>query len=642
MIYGHYNPALVALSILIAICASYTALNLATQTTAAAGRVRAAWLTGGAFSLGLGIWAMHYIGMLAFRLPVPVVYDLPIVLWSLFAACLASGVALYIVSRPRLNINNVIFGSLLMAVGICAMHYLGMAAMRLPASLHYNVWIVALSVLIAITVSSVALWIVFHLRRAEHGSGWLRIASAVIMGFAIASMHYTGMAAVCFQHAPMLSYDNNAVSVSSVGTAGIAGTTLLVLVMALTTGFVNRRFLLQERNLQLREQEIRLFFENNVAAVCRVSLDSRVLAANFHFISQLGYESESEVLGMDFRDHYCDPVYWPEVLPQIQQQKRICGHQVEYKDKHGQSRWKLVNYSLLENPGAPAEVLAISMDISDLKQAQEDYRRAKEKAEAASEAKSQFLAVMSHELRTPLNAILGLTGLVLDGDLSEEHRECLTMVRDSGETLLSIINDVLDFSKIEANCLELHPQTFSLRQLVLQSAKSLSVMAKDKPLTVSAEVHDMVGDHFVGDVQRLRQILVNLVGNAIKFTDKGQVVLRVEEETPCSQGVLVGFSVSDTGIGIPADKLQSVFESFAQVDSSTTRRFGGTGLGLTITRSLVTAMGGTIRADSREGQGSTFYFNVVLEPVKGSPSVDAIHNEIENEGLYECSGIQST
>lgn len=622
IISGHYNFWLVALSVFVAICASYTALNLAVQTTAARGRARLLWLSGGACSMGMGIWAMHYVAMLAFYLPVSVAYHLPTVLASLLAAFVASGVALYVVSRPHLRVGSLVLGSLLMASGICAMHYTGMAAMRLPATINYNVWIVAASVVIAVGVSSVALWIAFSLRIEEKGPWWIRVASAVVMGFAICSMHYTGMAAACFRETGIPCSDKDAVSISMLGASGIALLALFVLAVALVTGAVNRRFALQERALALREQESRLFFEDNISAVCRTTIGGRILAANALFVTQLGFSSEEEVLGMNFWDLYTAPAERDDVYKEVLRSKKVRGCQIQFKDRHGNSRWKLVNYALLDS-AAPPEIIATSMDITDLKRVQEELLQAKEKAEAAAVSKSKFLANMSHELRTPLNAILGLTDLVLEGPLTAEHRESLEIVKSSGENLLKLINDVLDFSKLEAKRLELHLEDFSLRRLVQQTVEFLSVTLRGKDVRMHATFAESIPETLVGDAFRLRQVLMNLLGNAIKFTQRGEIVARVESLTPIPEGYTVTISVRDTGIGIPAKKINSIFDSFTQAETSTSKRFGGTGLGLCIVRELVIAMGGDIRVESVEGQGSTFYFTAVL----GLPKIQSVTAE---------------
>ena len=219
---GRYDYPLVALSVLIAMGASYVALDLAGRVVAARGRARWTWWAGGAVSMGLGIWSMHYIGMLAFTLPVPVLYDLPGVLLSLLAAVVASGVALFVVSRKTLDWIGVVAGSIVMGAGIAAMHYVGMEAMRLPAMCHYDRGLVALSVVIAVVVSLVALWLAFRFRTETRELAPLKIASAVVMGIAVAGMHYTGMAAVSFVPAALTGDVSNAVSISSLGIASIA------------------------------------------------------------------------------------------------------------------------------------------------------------------------------------------------------------------------------------------------------------------------------------------------------------------------------------------------------------------------------------------------------------------------------------
>src|SRR5258705_8180224 len=255
---GSYNYGLVTLSVLIATLASYAALDLASRVTTAGGRTRAVWLLGGAGAMGTGIWSMHYIGMLAFVLPVPVAYHWPTGLLSLVAATLASATALYVVSRQKMDAFRAFTGSVLMGAGIASMHYIGMAAMRLSAMHHFSTLLVVLSVVLAVLISLAALWITFHLRDEQAGIGWRKTAGAVVMGAAIPVMHYTGMAAASFTPSAMPVDLSRAVSPSALGTAGIAAVTLIVLGLALLTAWADRRFaaqILQIQEAKLQESE---------------------------------------------------------------------------------------------------------------------------------------------------------------------------------------------------------------------------------------------------------------------------------------------------------------------------------------------------------------------------------------------------
>jgi len=894
---SQYDWGLVALSVAIAVCASYTALDLAGRVTGAKGHSRTLWLAGGATAFGLGIWAMHYIGMLAFKLPIPVSYNVPMVAFSLLAAIAASLVALVVVSRQNLGNGYLAGGSVIMGGGIAGMHYSGMMAMQLAARPVYNPLLVALSVLIAVVVAGAALYLTFRLRHNDQSPVWLRLAAAAIMGLAIASMHYTGMAAVSFQHAPMNAPANLSVSVSSVGVVGIATLTFAVLALSLIASMADRVFSRQKQTLDAEQARWRLLIDANFDGIFdsnRLTGEvfysprwqailgygpnelepkieawrrliypedkDRVLAAlEEHYRTRQGpvemeyrlrhkdgswrwvvarahaiwdeqgrairlvgshsdisarKESEEKVRSSERRYHELfenspipnwiyrigdlriidvnqaaiDTYGWTheefltlsvadirlpgeaqavedaladcaanfrrmkpirhrrnnrseiwvglssyeidvggcrarliqanditarieaeqqiqraydqlenlvrqrtaeleekkaqwhglvEALPQFvwtttpdgacnyisKQWSEYSGAPVEellgygwlkmvHPDDHariqaywqaaagtdrredmeyrirakdGSYRWFMSRgRAVRATEGGPIiEWLGTSTDIDDQKRGSErleaavaertaELGEALVRAEQATRAKSEFLAVMSHEIRTPMNGVIGMAHLLADTSLNAEQRGYLNTIRSSGTALLAIINEVLDFSKIEAGKLTLESSEFELRNILDESLRLVSANASAKGLRLSVEVEEAVPSIVVGDAGRLRQVLLNLLSNAVKFTERGGVSLHVSREAFEEAAVRMRFLVRDSGIGISAEQQSGLFEAFTQADTSTTRRFGGTGLGLSIAKRLVELMDGTIGLTSELGQGSTFWFTVRL------------------------------
>ena len=370
-----------------------------------------------------------------------------------------------------------------------------------------------------------------------------------------------------------------------------------------------------EAPLRASEERFRGTFENAAVGIAHEDLTGRFLRLNERFCAILGYP-QTELVGKTLAE-----VTHPEDLAADLERfsALTLGESTSYTmekrfiRKDGRSVWAHLTVSLqFDAVGKPAYCIKIIQDISDRKRLEGELRQAKEAAEAGNRAKDEFLANVSHEIRTPMNAILGMTELVLDTPLTDDQRQCLRTVKSAADNLLGILNDLLDFSKIEAGQLELDPADFGLRAILGETLRTLAIRAHKNGLELVSHVQPDVPDALVGDATRLRQILLNLVGNAIKFTEKGEVVLRVHAagaDAP-EDAALLRFEVSDTGIGIPREKQETIFRAFEQQDTSTTRKYGGTGLGLTIAARLVALMGGTITVESEQGRGSTFAFTL--------------------------------
>jgi len=400
------------------------------------------------------------------------------------------------------------------------------------------------------------------------------------------------------------------------------------------------------------QDELDRFIGLSLDLLCVVRLDGYFKRVNPIWERLLGWTPE-ELLARPYMDfiHPDDRASTIEAARKVFGGDDLVYFENRYLHKDGTHRWVLWSAALYAEKQV---VYAAGRDITERKAAEatlsryaqdlevahgqledqamrlsrlvEELEVSKHRAEEAAATKSAFLANMSHEIRTPLNAILGMTTLALQTRMTAEQREYLTTVKSSADALLELINDILDFSKIEARRLEMERMPFELREAVGDACRVLALRAAERGLELACAVGADVPDALVGDAGRLRQVLLNILGNAVKFTARGEVVLRVRIERQDENGAMLCFSVSDTGIGIPLDKQEHIFQAFTQADSSTTRRYGGTGLGLAIARRLVDLMGGQLWVESTEGKGSTFHFTALFgkaPAVERAPAEDA-------------------
>ncbi|WP_437882020.1 PAS domain S-box protein [Pseudomonas sp. LRF_L74] len=850
LIYGSHNPGLVALSVFIAIFSSCLALQIAGMArTSQSPLFRQVAIITGALALGGGIWSMHFIGMLAFEICAQVTYDSRTTLLSMLPSLGASWVALGLLVRSNVSLPRLFISGVLVGAGIGAMHYAGMAAMRMAPLLRYDLLWFALSILLAVVLAVLALWVRFGLRDKLSPSNTI-IVSGVVMGIAIAAMHYTGMAAARFVGTPDLPGNQDtanavflALSVALItvtftilvacsngllryrqlyrhlqgsesrmrailetavdgiitldgeglilscnpaverlfgwGRGELAGQNLQVLLpwtqstvadaagaveeldgmskqgdvipvrlaigranmpgQALYVGFVSNISERKGMELALRESEqqysslirnipgvsfrclldedwsmifiseavegltgwpAKVFtgreqsfkqivhpddseqvitqvleavgagrsyaveyrmirsdgteiwvwesgsgvsdqsgqlrwidgvvldvtenklrnsvFEGTVKAISRAlaviefDLHGNILTANQNFLDLMGYQLE-DLQGKHHRI-FCDEGY--VASREYEEFWRRLGSG-EFKSdqflrlgKDGRQVWIQATYNPIFNAdGRPFKVVKFATDISQRREMERALRDAKNRAEQAAQSKTTFLANMSHEIRTPMNTIIGFTDLLLGSPLQAVQRRHLSTVRHAAGSLLGLLNDILDTAKLEKGALELECVDFSLREICEQSCASLHLGAEAKGLDLVLDYQVGLGDFYKGDPLRIQQVLNNLLGNAIKFTERGWV--RLEVSADHGQVLL---AVRDSGIGIAPDRLERIFEPFAQADASMSRRFGGTGLGTTIALQLVGLMDGELTVESRLGEGSLFKVRLPLQP----------------------------
>jgi len=610
IIEGTYNYGLVFLSYVIASVASFTALELVRRVARTdIGKINW-WLIFGAISMGTGIWSMHFIGMLAFKLPIVVTYNFSTTLLSLLIAILASALALQICAQAQLKLNRLLAGGLFMGIGITSMHYTGMAAMETSSvEMQYDMPLFIASVTVAIAASIAALAIAFRVKRPDTEL-YSRLGAAMFMGFAICGMHYTGMAAcqylidntLVINELPQPAIDQWLAFL-------VITTTSLILLATLLFIFFEFKLGMQE---QINQQKDRLEKAQAIALITHWEYDfvTKKLSWPDGFLSGLPNLTNQQLVARQISElvHPDDRFrFWRTLMQTIKNKQPL---HVEFRVTYSnQVHHLLVLADAIQDHQSQLVLFGVVQDVSERCKAEllvQGERLDRMQAESENRAKSQFLANMSHELRTPLNAIIGYS------DLLEEELNDLTAsnlasdaarIRSAGKHLLVLINEILDLSKIESGKIELNPELFDLQRLIGDVVATVQPLVKKNHNQLNEEIHTSLHLMFA-DKLRMKQMLLNLLSNAAKFTNKGFITLRVIDDN-AEIGYIV-FEITDTGIGIEQDQTNTIFQAFTQAHASITQQYGGTGLGLTITKHLVELMGGSISFASKPKQGTTF------------------------------------
>jgi len=606
---GSYNYALVALSVLIAMFASYAALDLAGRVTAAGGWTRAVWLLGGAGAMGTGIWSMHYIGMLAFILPIPVAYHWPTVLLSLFAAILASVIALYVVSRQKMGASRAVAGSVLMGAGIASMHYIGMAAMRLPAICQFNSFLVVLSVVFAVLISLAALWITFHFRDEKNGIGREKLAGAVVMGAAIPVMHYTGMAAASFTPTGMPADLSHAVGISTLGTAGIAAVTFIVLGLALLTSWVDRRFAVQTLELQekkLQRSEAYLAEAQGLSHTgsfgWRVSTGEIIWSEETFRIFQYDRTTKPTVELLLQRVHPEDAALVKQTIERASQDGKNFEHEYRLLMPDGSVKHVHVVAHALSDESGSVEFVGAVMDVTVAKQAEEALRQAQADLAHGNRVTTmgELTASLAHEVNQPIAAAVTDANTCLRW-LTRDHPD----VEEARHAASRIVKDATRAGEIISRTRLLFKKGTPQWELVdvNEVIREMIVLLRSEATRYSISVRTELADlpQVMGDRVQLQQVLMNLMTNgidAMKDVD-GTRELAIKSQRAEDRQLLI--SVSDTGVGLPPQQADQIFNAFF------TTKLHGTGMGLRISRSIVESHGGRLWAADNSQRGASFY-----------------------------------
>ena len=541
---------------------------------------------------------MHFLAMLAFQLPIPVSYAIELTLASLVIAVLAAGIAFYLSSKPPASFLKTALSGLMMGIRIATMHYTGMAAMEFEGDMRYQPGLFILSVVIAIVASTTALWVVMKLstEKTFFKSHLLKIVSALILGSAVCGMHYTGMAATLFSsHITPLAEAKITADIHFLA-VNIAVLTLIILGASIIASISQRTALIKER------QNFLNMLENLPICFHLQAPDYSIPFANKMFRER--FEDTNTKPCYTAMHHQSSPGEVRSTFNFFETQENVSS----VWESSDQQTYLTVFTPFKDVDGSDL-VMGMAIDITEQKRAEKELIVAKEEAERASKAKSQFLSRMSHELRTPLNAIMGFSQLLQFDPESMSTREIednASLIYQAGEHLLHLVNDVLDLSTIESGEIQISPETFPAQDPVNDLLNLSQPLAQKRQIKLVSRIDDADSLFLYADKTRFKQALLNLISNAIKYNSPGGTVRLEIQALPDNQ---VRISVIDTGPGIESHKLERIFDAFHREELKDTS-IEGAGIGLTITRQIVQSMNGKISVESVPGKGSSFFIDL--------------------------------
>ncbi|MGQ3891577.1 MHYT domain-containing protein [Legionella sp. CNM-4043-24] len=614
---AHYDWVLYLLSFAVAVFASYVTLGLVSRLRAEKDpKTRLYWLFGGAFTLGAGIWSMHFIGMLALVIPVRMEYDALWTAGSLFVSVLVSAWALFILQR-RYSVTRLALGGVLIGFGVALMHYMGMEGMKVHLSVQYRPDVFIYSIFVAIVASEAALWLAVRNDRplGEKQFG-VQILSALVMGLAMCGMHYTGMSAAVFTPGSILTDNPDYQTLSTNHLAlFVASVTILVISLALVISGYYKKMVIAIEN---EKEFLNAMLDNIEDGIIACDAQGKITVFNTALQKYINSNKVNKSLDdlpdlfslYDLNNKPLDKERYP--LRLALKGHYVHGMELIARFKNKISRRVIVDgQSIINSQGIKLGAVIVIHDVTDLKQTER--------------LKNEFVSTVSHELRTPLTSIRGSLGLLSSGVMgtfSDKAGKLLTIANNNCDRLLFLINDILDMEKIEAGKMQYDIKPVSINDLVRRCIDDNKMYAEKFQVKVQL-MEPAMQIQVLADPDRLAQVLANLISNACKFSPAGgRVTISITHDDD-----KVHVAITDTGAGIPHEFQSRLFQKFSQADASDTRVKGGTGLGLYISKCIIETFGGKIGCFSKPGEGATFYFDLdvmhLTEPVL-QPLSDAI------------------